>query len=197
MTLFTIALGETDSMFSRLHLRRCEVRKIFSVALLLLCLLTGVVRSGAEEAGEAGRISGSSPAADMTAAPSADHGHISSPEQKTSRAAKLKAKIKAIEERRLHAVEKPVPVAHQTARGSEQVKEKMKASEESGKKATQDVKNWFSGIAGTIRKFSRKHGISPKDGGKRALEEKPEREMSFKEQLKFELEKQRERKKAK
>jgi len=161
--------------------------------LLSLCLLTSVVRSGA---GEAGRISGSSPAADMTAAP-AEHGHISSPEQKTSRAAKLKAKIKAIEERRLHAVEKPVPVAHQTARGSEQVKEKMKASEESGKKATQDVKNWFSGIAGTIRKFSRKHRISPKNGGKRALEEKPEREMSFKEQLKFELEKQRERKKAK
>jgi len=162
--------------------------------LLSLCLLAGVVRGGAE-AGEAGRISELSSGAGMTGA-APDYGHVSSPEQKTSRAAKLKAKIKAIEERRLHAVEKPVPVAHRTARGSEQVKEKMKASEESGKKATQDVKNWFSGIAGTIRKFSRKHGISSKDGGKRALEEKPEREMSFKEQLKFELEKQRERKKA-
>jgi len=154
--------------------------------------LTSVVRG---EAGEAGRISGSSSDSDMTATPP-DQGHVSSPEQKANRAAKLKAKIKAIEERSERAKE-PVPVAHQTARGSEQIREKMKASEESGKKATRKVKNWFSGIAGSIRKFSRKHGISPKDGGKRALEEKPEREMSFKEQLKFELEKQRERKKAK
>lgn len=167
------------------------MRKFLGMILLSLCLLTSVVRSGAEEAG---RISGSSSDAYMTAT-SPDRGHLSSPEEKTSRAAKLKAKMKAIEERHLRAKE-PVPVAHQTARGSGQIREKMKATEESGKKATQKVKDWFSGIAGTIRKFSKKHEISSKDGGKSTLEKKGEREMSFREQLKLELERQRERKKA-
>ncbi len=174
------------------------MRKFFTVALLCLGMLTGISRAGADEAGGADRISGIPSGAGAATSP-AVRGHVSSSEQKASRAAKLKAKIKAIEEGRLHAakkIEKPVPVAHQSARGSDQIRKKMEATEESGKKATRKLKSLVSGFMKKVREFSGKYSVGSREDGKSALKRQRERKMSFREQLKLELDRQRERKKA-
>ncbi len=163
------------------------MRKDSMLVLMALCLLAAAPRVvAAEETGATSNITASvvQPA----------RGHVSSPEQKAARAAKLRARIKAIEEgkNRSSTTEKTVvPIGHRSVRGSEQIKKKMEAAKESGKKGTAKLKGYFSGLLGSLQKFS--DTLSSYEDKGRISARKKERKMSFKERLKIELEKKRQR----
>lgn len=122
-------------------------------------------------------------------------GHATSPDERAERAARRKAKIKAVEERRHRVVEERSPTP-QAARGGDQIKAKMRASETSGKRATEKIKHWFSSLLGKVQKFSESHGLAHGEESKGTRNAARERKMSFKERLKLELERQRARAKA-
>jgi len=123
-------------------------------------------------------------------------GNVSTEDQKADRAAKLKAKMKAIEEHRFYPKKKaaPVPEYRKTARGTEQIKAKEELSKDAGKRGTAKLKSYMHAIFGgfespAMAKYIAKHG---RPGGN------PDslKGMSFQERLKLELEKKRKRNEA-
>jgi len=124
-------------------------------------------------------------------------GSVSSEDQKADRAAKLRAKIKAIEERRLHPPKKvlaPVPLYRKNVRGLDKIKAKEELSKDSGKRGTAKLKSYIHAIFGgfespALAKYIAEHG---RPGGN------PDtmKGMSFKARLKLELEKKRKRNEA-
>ncbi len=124
-------------------------------------------------------------------------GSVSSGNQEADRAAKLKAKIKAIEERRLHPpkeVAKPVPLYRRNVRGTKEIKEKEKLSKDAGKRGTAKLKSYIHAIFGRfesadMRNYIAEHGHS--GGNTDSM-----RGMSFKERLKLKLKKQQQRNEA-
>jgi len=172
------------------------MRKQSMIALTVFCMLMGVAYVRPGNAGEIEQAANvSSPTADGAVA-HRTVGSVSSPEKKAVRAAKLKARIKAIEEGRGHprqGKKAAVPLEQQTVRGSGRIKAKMRASEESGKKATRKLHQWYSSIMEKARALTGRMSISKKDM-ETDENRKRERKMSFKERLKLELARQRERK---
>lgn len=120
-------------------------------------------------------------------------GSFSSEETRADRAAKLRAKIKAIEEgtNRPVAEEIVVPIEHRSVRGSDQIKEKIEASKDSGKRGSAKIQSYINGFLGGMQSFSDMLSSS-EDREKLSVRQK-ERKMSFKERLKMELEKKRQR----
>jgi len=122
---------------------------------------------------------------------------ISSEEQQADRAAQLKAKIKAIEERQLHPPKKiaaPVPLYRKNVRGTDNIKAKEQLSKDAGKRGTAKLKSYIHAIFGgfespEMAKYIARHG---RPGGN------PDnlKGMSFQEHLKLELEKKRKRNEA-
>ncbi len=86
-------------------------------------------------------------AADETDLPLMKRGSISDQDANAEREAKLKARIKAINEKSRHeeaGAETPVPLERRSARGSDQIKAKMKAARES--KSGQWLQDWYHDI---------------------------------------------------
>ncbi len=121
-------------------------------------------------------------------------GDFSNGSQQAARAAALKAKIKAIEERRLHPpkeVAKPVPLYRRSVRGTNEIKAKEDLSKNAGKRGTAKLKSYIHAIFGGfesagMRDYAAEHGHS---GGNHDSM----RGMTFKERLKLELKKKRQR----
>ena len=110
-------------------------------------------------------------------------GNVSSEDQQVDRATELRAKIKAIEERRLHPQEKaaePVPLYRKNVRGGDKIKAKMRLSKDAGKRGTEKLQSYLHAILGGFGSPESRHD---------------KRELNFKERLKKEIEKQRLRKK--
>ncbi|MDQ6959009.1 MAG: hypothetical protein Q9M24_07870 [Mariprofundaceae bacterium] len=120
-------------------------------------------------------------------------GSVSSEDTRADRAAKLKVKMKAIEEgtNRPVAEEVVVPIGHRSVRGSDAIKAKIEASKDSGKKGTAKMQGYINGFMGGLQSLSNMLS-DPEDREKLSTRQK-ERKMSFKERLKLELEKKRER----
>ncbi len=121
-------------------------------------------------------------------------GSVSSEDQQAERAAQLKAKIKAIEERQLHPPKKvaaPVPLYRKNVRGTDQIKAKEALSKDAGKRGTDKLKSYMHAVFGgfespAMAKYIAKHG---RPGGNPASM----KGMSFQERLKLELAKKRKR----
>jgi len=110
-------------------------------------------------------------------------GNVSSEDQQVDRATKLRAKIKAIEERRLHPQKKaaePVPLYRKNVRGNDNIKAKMRLSKEAGKRGTEKLQSYLHAVFGGCGTPESRHD---------------KRKLTFKERLKQEIEKQRSRKK--
>jgi len=124
-------------------------------------------------------------------------GSFSSEAARADRAAKLRAKIKAIKEGKNRPVmeEVVVPIEHRNVRGSEQIKAKMEASKDSGKRGTAKMQGYIDGFMGGLQSFSEM--LSGPEDKARLSARQQERKMSFKERLKMELEKKRQRNEAK
>jgi len=121
-------------------------------------------------------------------------GSISTEGQQAARAAKLKAKIKAIEEHQIHPpkeVAKPVPLYRKNVRGTKEIKEKEKLSKGAGKRGTAKLKSYIHAIFGGFKSAGMSNYIAEhgRPGGNPASM----RGMSFKARLKLELKKQQQR----
>lgn len=159
------------------------MRKIYTMALLTLSMLAG----GTCAVAEGDSYNFKAPAVEPA------RGSVSSDAQRAERAAALKAKMKAIKEGKNHpAVEKAnVPIEDRTVQGTDQIKAKMKASEKSGEKGTRKLKEYVSGMFGSLQGLS--NLFSGPEDKERLAERERERNMSFKERLNLELEKQKKR----
>jgi len=160
------------------------------LTLMALCLLTVVPR--AVSAGEAEQAANATTAGKPVT--QAIRGHVSSSEQKAARAAALRARIKAVEEgkNRPSTTEKTVvPIEHRSVRGSQEMKKKMEAAKDSGKRGTAKLKGYLNGFLGSLQEVSDMLSAA-EDKGQRSARQK-KRKMSFKERLKIELEKKRQR----
>ncbi len=83
-----------------------------------------------------------------------------------------------------------VPIGHRTALGVDQMKRKEKAAKGSGKRGTALLKGYLSGFLGGLNNFS--HGLRNSEGKVLTAKQK-EKRLSFKERLKLELERKRQR----
>jgi len=120
-------------------------------------------------------------------------GSVSTEDQQTDRAAKLKVKMKAIEEHRFYPKREAtlVPEYRKTARGTDQVKAKAELSKDAGKRGTAKLKSYIHAVFGgfespEMAKYIAKHGRSGAHSGNLVG-------MSFQERLKLELEKKKKR----
>lgn len=123
-------------------------------------------------------------------------GSVSSEDARADRAAKLKVKMKAIEEgtNRPVAEKVVVPIEHRSVRGSDQIKGKMEASKDSGKRGNAKIHSYINGFLGGLQRFS--DTLSSPGDKKQLSERQKERKMSFRERLKLELEKKKKRNEA-
>jgi len=83
-----------------------------------------------------------------------------------------------------------VPVGHRTAYGADQVKDKEEAAKESSKRGTEQLKGYLNGFLKGINSASR--SLSNPDGKELTAKQK-EKRLSFKEQLKLEMGRKRQR----
>jgi hypothetical protein len=150
------------------------------VAVTTLCIMTAIPYARAADADN--DETPSVKAIDSPVASSPERGHVSGAEEKLDRGAQLKARIKATEEQSLHPRKETgeaVPLYNKTVHGSEQIKEKMKLSEDAGKRGNQKLASYVQAIFGPG-----------------ALDDShAQTKMSFKERLKQEQERQRAKKK--
>jgi len=167
-------------------MRKYSLMVLLTLNALVLNVLAGVSYAAAEDA------SGDLKAPVMGSV----RGSFSSEDARAERAAKLRAKMEAIEERRNRPVAKEavVPIEHRSVRGSEQIKAKIEASKDSGKKGTAKMQGYINGFMGGLQNLSSMLS-GPEDKEKLSARQK-ERKMSFKERLKLELEKKRQRNEA-
>jgi len=94
---------------------------------------------------------------------------VSREQQKTIRAEKIKAKIKAIKERRLQSrnkVAEPTPLYRKNVQGSAGIKAKIEASKGSGKHGSAKIKSFFHEFfgnpeaAGKVKKLTFKQRLA-------------------------------------
>ncbi len=163
------------------------MRKLSMVAMLALNILLGVPYA----------IAGNSDIHFRAPIVEPVRGSISSEDARVDRAAKLRARMKAIEEGKNRPVveDVAVPIEHRSVRGSDQIKAKMKASKDSGKRGTAKMQSYINGFMGGLQRLSDTLS-SFKDREQLNVRQK-ERRMSFRERLKLELEKKRKRNEAK
>jgi len=163
------------------------MRKLSMVAMLALNILLGVPYA----------IAGNSDIHFRAPIVEPVRGSISSEDARVDRAAKLRARMKAIEEGKNRPVveDVAVPIEHRSVRGSDQIKEKMQASKDSGKRGTAKMQSYINGFMGGLQRLSDTLS-SFKDREQLNVRQK-ERRMSFRERLKLELEKKRKRNEAK
>jgi hypothetical protein len=163
------------------------MRKVYVMALLAMSVSLG----GSYAVAENDTYNFKAPAVEPA------RGNVSSDAQRAERTAALKAKMKAIEEGKEHpAVEKVnVPLEDRTVHGTDQIKAKMEASKKTGEKGTAKLKEYVSGVFGSLQGLSDVFS-GPEDKEKLAERDR-ERNMSFKERLNLELEKQKQRTEAK
>jgi len=83
-----------------------------------------------------------------------------------------------------------VPVGHRTALGVDQIRAKEKAAKGSSKRGTAKLKGYFNGFLNGMNSVS--HSLSNPDGKVLTAKQK-EKRLSFKEQLKLEMERKRQR----
>jgi len=164
-------------------MRKCSVIAMLMLNALTLNVLAGVSYAVAEDASDGLKAAVMEPV----------RGSFSSEETRADRAAKLRAKMKAIEERRNRPVAEKVvvPIEHRNVRGSEQIKAKMEASKGSGKRGTAKIQGYINGFMGGLRSFS--DMLSGPEDKEQLSARKKERKMSFKERLKMELKKKQQR----
>jgi len=154
---------------------------------LVLSVLAGGPYAAAEDAGGGLKA----PAVDPV------RGGFSSEEARTARAAALKAKIKAVKEGKNRPVTENavVPIGHRSVRGTNEIKAKMEASKDSGKRGTAKLQGYLSSFLGGMQSLN--DALSgAEDNGELSAKQKArlkERKISFKERLKLELEKKRQR----
>jgi len=119
-------------------------------------------------------------------------GNVSTEDQKAGRAAKLKAKMKAIEEHRFYPKRKTalVPEYRKTARGTDQIKAKAELSKDAGKRGTAKLKSYIHAIFGGFESPEMANYIAENGHGDST------KGMSFKTRLKLELEKKKQRNEA-
>jgi len=112
--------------------------------------------------------------------------HVSSERQRAMRAEKIKAKIKAIKERRLRSrneVAEPAPLVRKTVQGSEGIKAKIEASKASGKRGTAKLKSYIYAVlgnpeaAGKVKKLTFKQRLALQKAKDRQRAEKRKKAM--------------------
>jgi len=164
-------------------MRKFSIMAVLALNTLILNIFTEVIYATAGE----NDIHFHAPAVEPA------RGSISSEETRADRTAKLKIKMKAIEEgkNRPAAEEAVVPIEHRSVRGSDAVKAKIEASKDSGKKGTAKMQSYINGFMGGLQSLSNMLS-GPEDKEKLSTRQK-EQKMSFKERLKLELEKKRQR----
>jgi len=163
-------------------MRKFSIMAVLAFNTLILNMFTGVMYATAED-----DIHFHAPVAEPV------RGSVSSEETRADRAAKLKVKMRAIEEgtNRPVAEKVVVPIEHRSVRGSDAIKAKMEASKGSGKRGTAKMQGYINGFMGGLQNLSNMLS-GPEDKEKLSARQR-ERKMSFKERLKMELEKKRQR----
>jgi len=164
-------------------MRKYSVMAMLILNALALNVLAGVSYATAEDAGGGLKAPVMEPV----------RGSFSSEETRADRVAKLKVKMKAIEEgtNRPVAEEAVVPIEHRSVRGSDAIKAKIEASKDSGKKGTAKMQGYINGFMGGLQNLS--NMLSDPEDKEKLSARQQERKMSFKERLKMELEKKRQR----
>jgi len=83
-----------------------------------------------------------------------------------------------------------VPVGHRTAYGTDQIQQKEQAAKGSSKRGTAKLKGYINGFMDGLNSFSRSMSTTE---GKALTAKQKEKRLSFKEQLKLEMERKRQR----